>query len=83
MKHISDQEVPIKFIVCGIGDSLDEMIGSHLSTGRYLMPIELDRLPHDARFESIASAADGVTAWSRCHKSHCNDRKERQQETQR
>jgi Cdc6-like AAA superfamily ATPase len=58
MKHISDQEVPIKFIVCGIGDSLDEMIGSHLSTGRYLMPIELDRLPHDARFEIIASAAD-------------------------
>jgi uncharacterized protein len=58
MKHISDQEVSIKFIVCGIRDSLDEMIGSHLSTGRYLMPIELDRLPHDARFEIIASAAD-------------------------
>lgn len=58
MKHISDQEVPLRFIVCGIGDSLDEMIGSHLSTGRYLMPIELDRLPYDARFEIIQSAAD-------------------------
>jgi uncharacterized protein len=57
MKHISDQEVPLRFIVCGIGDSLDEMIGSHLSTGRYLMPIELDRLPYDARFEIIESAA--------------------------
>jgi Cdc6-like AAA superfamily ATPase len=63
IKHISDQEVPIKFIVCGIGDSLDEMIGSHLSTGRYLMPIELERLTHDARYEIIASAAKelGVT----------------------
>ena len=57
MKHISDQEVPLRFIVCGIGDLLDEMIGSHLSTGRYLMPIELDRLPYDARFEIIQSAA--------------------------
>ncbi len=57
MKHVSDQEIGIRFIVCGIGDSLDEMIGSHLSTGRYLMPIALERLPHDARWEIISSAA--------------------------
>lgn len=58
LKHISDQEIPLRFIVCGIGDSLDEMIGSHLSTGRYLKPIELERLPHDARWEIITSAAE-------------------------
>jgi hypothetical protein len=58
LKHVSDQETPIRFIVCGIGRSLDEMIGSHLSTGRYLMPIELERLPHDARWEIVTSAAD-------------------------
>jgi hypothetical protein len=57
LKHVSDQEIPIRFIVCGIGDSLDEMIGAHLSTGRYLLPIELERLSHDARWEIIGSAA--------------------------
>ena len=57
MKHISDQEIGIRFIVCGIGDLLDEMIGSHLLTGRYLMPIQLERLSHDARWEIISSAA--------------------------
>jgi hypothetical protein len=58
LKHISDQEIAIRFIVCGIGDSLDEMIGSHLSTGRYLKPVELERLSHDARWAIITSAAD-------------------------
>jgi uncharacterized protein len=56
IKHVSDQEVGIRFIICGIGDSLDEMIGAHQSTGRYLMPIPLERLPHDARWEIISSA---------------------------
>lgn len=60
VKHISDQEIPLRFIVCGIGDSLDEMIGAHQSTGRYLMPIPLERLPHDARWDIVRSAADGL-----------------------
>jgi Cdc6-like AAA superfamily ATPase len=58
LKHISDQEIGVRFIVCGIGDSLDEMIGSHLSTGRYLKPIPLERISHDARWQIIASAAN-------------------------
>jgi Cdc6-like AAA superfamily ATPase len=58
LKHVSDQEIDLRFIICGIGDSLDEMIGSHLSTGRYLMPIELERLSHDARWEILQSTAD-------------------------
>jgi Cdc6-like AAA superfamily ATPase len=58
LKHVSDQEIGVRFIVCGIGDSLDEMIGSHLSTGRYLKPVPLERISHDARWQIIASAAD-------------------------
>jgi hypothetical protein len=38
-------------------DSLDEMIGAHLSSGRHLMPIPLERLYHDARQEIVRSAA--------------------------
>lgn len=60
IKHVSDQEIPLKFIICGIGDSLDEMIGSHLSTGRYLAPIQLDPIPHEARWEIIKAAGDAL-----------------------
>ena len=60
IKHVSDQEIPVRFIICGIGDSLDEMIGSHLSTGRYLAPIKLDPIPHEARWGIISSAADAL-----------------------
>lgn len=63
IKQVSDQRVNVRFILCGIGTSLEELIGVHLSTGRYLSPVELDRLTHDARWEIVTSAASalGVT----------------------
>jgi hypothetical protein len=63
LKHVSDQELGIRFIICGIGDSLDEMIGAHQSSGRYLMPIPLERLPHDARWEIISTAAEELKVY--------------------
>jgi Cdc6-like AAA superfamily ATPase len=57
MKQISDQEINIKMIFCGIAKSLNDLIGQHMSTGRYLSPIELEVLTHDARWEIIKSAA--------------------------
>ena len=63
IKQASDQDLNMKFIFCGIGSSLDDLLGVHLSTTRYLAAIELDRLPHDARWEIITGAAHalGVT----------------------
>ncbi|MFZ0693184.1 MAG: ATP-binding protein [Alphaproteobacteria bacterium] len=60
IKQISDQGIGLRLILCGIGSSLDELIGTHLSTGRYLAPIELERLHHDALWEIITSAADAL-----------------------
>lgn len=60
IKQISDSGVKIRFIFCGIGSSLEDLIGVHLSTGRYLSPIQLDRLTHDARWEIVESAAKAV-----------------------
>jgi uncharacterized protein len=57
VKQISDQHLGIKLIFCGIGTSLEELIGLHLSTDRYITPIELERLTHDARWEIIDTAA--------------------------
>jgi hypothetical protein len=60
IKQVSDQALKVRFIFCGIGTSLEELIGVHLSTGRYLSPVFLERLPHDARWEIIKSAAEAM-----------------------
>lgn len=59
-KAISDQEIPLRFIICGIGDSLDAMIGEHMSTGRLLAPLKLEAISLDARFEILRSAAKQI-----------------------
>jgi len=57
VKQLSDQEIGLRIIFCGIGSSHEELIGIHMSTGRYLLPVELDRLTHDARWGIIDAAA--------------------------
>lgn len=56
IKQLSDQNIGLRLILCGIGKSLDELIGVHLSTDRYLSTIELEKIPHDARWQIITAA---------------------------
>jgi hypothetical protein len=60
IKQVSDQGIGVRFILCGIGTSLEDLIGVHLSTGRYLSPVPLERLTQDARWEIILAAAKAV-----------------------
>jgi len=60
IKLVSDSRVGVRFIFCGIGTSLEELIGVHLSTGRYISPVQLDRLTHDARWKIIEAAFTAV-----------------------
>lgn len=60
IKQLSDQRINLRLIICGIGSSLDELIGVHLSTDRYLATIPLDPLPHDARWKILTTAADAL-----------------------
>jgi Cdc6-like AAA superfamily ATPase len=55
IKQVSDRGINVRFIICGIGSSLEELIGVHLSTGRYLSPIQLEPLSHDACWQIIQS----------------------------
>jgi uncharacterized protein len=59
-KAVSDQEIPLRFIICGIGDSLDAMIGEHMSTGRLLAPLRLEAISLDARFKILEAAATEI-----------------------
>ncbi|MBF7012297.1 ATP-binding protein [Novosphingobium resinovorum] len=56
IKQLSDQEIKLRLFICGIGKSLEELIGVHLSTDRYLSTIELEKIPHDARWKILQSA---------------------------
>ncbi len=57
IKQLSDQEINLRLILCGIGRSLDELIGVHLSTDRYLATVPLEQIPHDARWKILEAAA--------------------------
>jgi uncharacterized protein len=63
IKQIGDQQIDIRFIFCGVADSLDKLLGAHESCFRYLAGILVSRLPWEARWEIIdgAAAAFGIT----------------------
>lgn len=57
IKQISDQSIPAKFIFCGVGSSLEDLLSGHESCYRYLSAVHLDRLKFDPRIEIIEHAA--------------------------
>lgn len=63
IKQIGDQQVPVRFVFCGVADSMQKLLGAHGSCYRYLEGVELQRLSWEARFEIINNAANalGVT----------------------
>ncbi len=43
LKQLGDQEVPVKFIVCGMANSLHDLLDAHASAYRYLDGIKMDK----------------------------------------
>jgi hypothetical protein len=58
IKRMHDMRVGVRFILCGIGATLDQLIAQHLSSSRPIHPVQLDLLPHDARWEIVRKAAE-------------------------
>jgi hypothetical protein len=58
IKQVADREIAARFIFCGIGHSLEALMGAHLSTGRYVTPIELEPLSFLACREMIDHASE-------------------------
>jgi len=59
LKLVSER-AKVRFIICGIGTSIEQLIGAHLSAGRLLSPVEVGRLTHDARWEIVQRAAEAL-----------------------
>lgn len=60
VKHVSDKHVNVKFIFCGIGESVDALMSAHASADRYFHTVGLGQLPWEARAEIIGEAAMAV-----------------------
>lgn len=55
IKQVGDRGLAVKFIICGVGNSLDDLLSEHHSCFRYLETIKLERLDWVARNEIIES----------------------------
>jgi hypothetical protein len=67
IKQIGDKHIPVRFVFCGVAESIQKLLGAHESCFRYLEGVALERLSWDGRFEIIDTAARalGVTIESR------------------
>lgn len=58
IKNVAEVDTGLKFIFCGIGSDVSELLGAHPSAGRVLETIELKRLHHDFLWKIIMTPAD-------------------------
>lgn len=58
VKNLSTRNLDLRLILCGIGQSVDDILGAHLSSGRYFEPLELEKLHHNFLLDIIQGAAD-------------------------
>lgn len=60
LKRLHDKRAPVRFIFCGVGLNIDELIGSHISSSRPIHPIPLEPLNPGALIEIVDSAAKAL-----------------------
>lgn len=60
IKQLGDQQVPVRFVFCGVAESVQKLLGTHGSAYRYLEGVELQRLSWKARYEIIENAATAL-----------------------
>lgn len=63
LKNVGSVLEDIRFVYCGIGADVDELIGSHLSVGRMFEPVEVEKLSQDSLWRIIEDTSSilGVT----------------------
>ena len=60
IKQVGDQDVGVKFIFCGVGESLEELMADHESAYRYFASVPLERLALNPCMDIIEYAAEKV-----------------------
>lgn len=60
IKQVGDRRIAVQFIFCGIGESMDELLGAHASSYRYLEGIQVPRLRFGARLDIIKESSKAL-----------------------
>ena len=60
IEQTGDQAMPFKLIFCGVASSLSELLDAHHSCYRYLVTVELERIPTTPGFDIVNEAASAV-----------------------
>ncbi|WP_250478862.1 MULTISPECIES: ATP-binding protein [unclassified Caballeronia] len=60
LKQVGDQRVPVKFIFCGIGETVDDLLEAHGSANRYFDGVKVERLNVTSRWEIIDNSAKAL-----------------------
>jgi Cdc6-like AAA superfamily ATPase len=60
IKQIGDQQLKIRFIFCGVAESLEKLLGAHKSCYRYIESIQVMQLSWDDRLSIIDEAAKAL-----------------------
>lgn len=58
LNSVSSVQDQTKFILCGIGHTVEELIGAHQSATRKIEAIELEKIPHNELWAIVSTAAD-------------------------
>lgn len=53
-----DLDPDVRFIFCGIGANVEELLGAHPSSGRSIEPVELEKLHHNFLWDIIRTVAN-------------------------
>ena len=61
IKNIPLLDERIKFIFCGIGTTLNELVGNHPSAGRVIESVEVEKLHHNHLWKIIETVADALS----------------------
>lgn len=56
LKNVSTQIEDMRFVFCGIGANVSEILGEHLSSGRMFEPVEVEKLSYDKLWQIISDA---------------------------
>jgi len=60
IKQVGDRQLGIRFIFCGVAESLEKLLGAHKSCYRYIEGVEVTQLSWDARQAIIDGAAKAL-----------------------
>ncbi len=60
LKQIGDQSINIKFLITGVGQSCEELLGAHQSAHRQLATFELLTLPFEGRRQIVQDAVNEI-----------------------